>query len=82
MSDEKPLSESSDEERLDRNIQLAEDAYTEMYDSLNPTARYSNAKEYYYDAISIARKLGRDAQATDLEKRLAHIKAVFRAQFS
>jgi hypothetical protein len=34
------------------------------------------------DAIVLARQLGQDATVTRLEARLAHIKAVFRSQFS
>jgi len=55
-----------------------------MYDSTNSTdaaARYSDAKEALYDAIGLARRLGKADVATRLETRLAHIKAVFRSQF-
>jgi len=82
MSDERPRSDLTDEEQLAHHIRLAEEAYTEMYDSLTPTACYSNAKESYYDAISLTRKLGLNERVADLEERLAHIKAAFRSQFS
>ena len=82
MTEEKPWSKLTDDELLARHIRLAEEAYTEMYDSLNPTACYSNAKESYYDANSLARKLGLSDRAADLEERLAHVKNVFRTQFS
>ena len=63
----------------------AEAAYTKMYDARNATesaARYSDAKEALYDAIGLARRLGKAEVATRLEARLAHIKAVFRSQFT
>jgi len=82
MSNEKPNRQLTDEEQLAHHVSLAEQAYTEMYDSLNPTACYSNAKEFYYDAIALANKLGQSDRAAELEERLAHIKAVFRSQFS
>jgi len=46
------------------------------------TGLYSNAKEFFIDAIALARQLGLAEEAARLERRLAHIKAVFRAQFS
>jgi hypothetical protein len=63
----------------------AEDAYCRMYDAMSPsdaTARYSDAKEALYSAIGIARELRDEEAAQRLEARLAHIKAVFRSQFS
>jgi hypothetical protein len=63
----------------------AEAAYAKMYDTTNATdaaAHYSDAKEALYDAIGLARSLGKADVATQLEARLAHIKAVFRSQFS
>jgi hypothetical protein len=56
-----------------------------MYDDTrgnNAAVHYSDAKEALYDAIGLARRLGQEAQATRLETRLAHIKAVFRSQFT
>ena len=41
-----------------------------------------DAKECFYDAISLANKLGLTDEAETLSKRLAHIKAVFRSQFT
>jgi hypothetical protein len=43
---------------------------------------YSDAKEALYDAIGLARRLGKVDVAARLERRLAHIKAVFRSQFT
>ncbi len=63
----------------------AETSYSNMYESHSfsaATAHYSDAKEYLYDAIGLARRLGKDADERRLSDRLAHIKAVFRSQFS
>ena len=75
----------TDEERLAFLEAQAETAYDQMYDAMSSTdaaARYSDAKEALADAIALARRLRQDALATRLEARLAHIKAVFRSQFS
>jgi hypothetical protein len=64
---------------------LAEAAYDKMYDAHDPSGAavcYSDAKEALYDAIGLARRLGKVDVAERLEQRLAHIKAVFRSQFS
>ncbi len=74
-----------EERRLRLLEDMAEKAYSDMYDassSSGAAALYSDAKESLYDAIGLARRLGRDGDAEKLEKRLAHIKAVFRGQFS
>ncbi len=74
----------TDEERLRFFEAKAEQAYDEMYDAITPgdaAARYSDAKEALYDAIGLARGLGRSAEAARLEARLDHIKAVYRSQF-
>ncbi|HEY3814429.1 MAG TPA: hypothetical protein VGL66_14500 [Caulobacteraceae bacterium] len=63
----------------------AEAAYTAMYEAADATtaaARYNDAKEFLTDAIVLARQSGDDATATRLDARRAHIKAVFRSQFS
>ena len=75
----------TDEGRLHWFEAQAEASYGVMYDSTNSTdaaARYSDAKEALYDAIGLARRLGKADLATRLETRLAHIKAVFRSQFT
>ncbi|MGA9062120.1 MAG: hypothetical protein WB341_10690 [Terracidiphilus sp.] len=63
---------------------LGEKAYDDMYEahsSSGATACYSDAKECYYDAIGLARRLGLEEEADALNERLTHIKAVFRGQF-
>jgi hypothetical protein len=75
----------TDAARLQDLEAQAEAAYTKMYDvcdATNAAARYSDAKEALYDAIGLARRLGKADVATRLEARLAHIKAVFRSQFT
>jgi hypothetical protein len=75
----------NDDEKLRAFEEQAEDAYAAMYDAPNSTAAagcYSNAKEALYDAIGLARSLGKADVVARLEERLAHIKAVFRSQFS
>jgi hypothetical protein len=78
-------------ERREKLAQLAhlkamgEKAYDDMYEarsSSGATACYSDAKECFYDAIGLAQRLGLKDEAEALEKRLEHIKAVFRGQFT
>lgn len=59
---------------------MGEAAYDRMYDE-SPSANYSDAKEFFREAIAVARRLGRDADAERLERRLENIKGVFRSQF-
>ena len=64
---------------------LGEKAYDQMYDahsSSDASWLYSDAKEAFYDAIRLANELGLTEESAALEKRLQHIKAVFRSQFS
>ncbi len=62
----------------------AEEAYDRMYDAGfgGATACYSDAKEFLYDAIGLAQRLGKLDEAERLSSRLAHVKAVFRSQFT
>ncbi len=71
--------------RLESCKRLGEEAYDQLYEvhsSSDATARYSDAKEAFYDAISAARDLELPDEMAALDARLAHIKAVFRSQFS
>jgi hypothetical protein len=80
-----PTAAMNDEQRLAWLEAQAENAYDKMYDASHSTgaaARYSDAKEAMREAIALARRLGHGAVATRLEARLAHIKAVFRSQFT
>lgn len=64
---------------------LAERAYDQMYEAHNPSgaaACYSEAKDCFREAISLAHRIVAAEDAARLEARLAHVKAVFRSQFS
>jgi len=82
---------SSELERNQKILQLArlrdlgEKAYDDMYEEHSFSgagACYSDAKEYYYDAIRLAEELGLAEEAAAMTKRLEHIKAVYRSQFT
>ena len=68
--------------RLQELEALAERYYDAMYDSRYPTGEYANAKDAFRDAVALARELGDTETAERLSKRLAHVKAVFRSQFT
>jgi len=71
--------------RLERMKAMGEKEYDDMYEAHSPsgaTVCYSGAKEAFYDAIGLAKRLGLDDEAETLYKRLEHIKAVFRSQFT
>jgi hypothetical protein len=75
----------TDEKRLRACEAYAEEAYAKMCDAHNPTDAtgcYSDAKEGFADAIGLAQRLGRSDDVKRLEARLAHVKAVFRSQFT
>ena len=72
------------EARLRWLEQQAELAYEAMYDAPAGSAlaaRYSDAKEFLFDAIALARRLGQAEAVERLSKRLDEIKMVFRTQF-
>ena len=72
-------------ERLALLERQAEQAYDAMYEAHSPShaaACYSDAKEALYGAITIAEELRAEDIRKRLEDRLAHIKAVFRSQFT
>ena len=79
---EPPESDREDYQRLKALEALAEEAYSEMYDTRYPTGCYSRAKEAFRDAIALADRLGRQPDVLRLEKRLQHVKDVFRHQFT
>jgi hypothetical protein len=64
--------------------QQAERAHEAMYDARPGSAvaaSYNDAKEFLYDAIGLAERLGHTATALRLSQRLDAIKAVHRSQF-
>jgi hypothetical protein len=52
-----------------------------MYDSRYPAGEYSDLKDYFGEAIGLARRAGLTAEVDRLSKRLEHCKAVYRKQF-
>ena len=79
---EPPAGPRTDEEKLAWLKSQGELFYDRMYDSRNPNSEFREAKEAFEDAVVLARRLGRDGEAADLEERLEHVRAVFRSQFS
>jgi hypothetical protein len=70
-------------DNLRRLKALGEKYYDQMYESRRgATGCYSNAKDAYHSAITLATELGMKEEAEALSKRLDHIKAVFRSQFT
>ena len=68
---------------LRQSKSLGEKYYDQLYEThLGATGLYSSAKESFYDAISIANRMGLKEEAEALERRLQHIKEVFRSQFT
>ena len=62
-----------------------EKAYDDMYKAhsfRDANVSYSDAKEFFYEAIRLAELLGAADEVNSLRNRLEHIKAVFRSQFS
>ena len=72
-----------DLDRLRRLKALGEKYYDQMYEThIGLTGLYASAKDAFYDAISLANELGLKDESKALDERLAHVKAVFRSQFS
>ena len=73
------------QKQIEHLRKLGEEYYDRMYDE-RPSgainANYSDAKECFYDAIGLARRLGLMKEAEALGERLAHLKAVYRSQFA
>jgi hypothetical protein len=83
MTDEQDRQEKL--EQLERLKKMGEKAYDDMYEAHSPSdanSCYRDSKDYFYDAIGLARTLDLNDEADALSKRLLHIKAVFRGQFT
>ena len=81
MDDDQDL----ERKKIAHSEQLAERAYDEMYEAKGhgaAMAYFSEIKENFYDAINAANRLHDVAEAERLQRRLAHIKAVYRSQFT
>jgi len=76
------LDQRSRLDRMHECIRLAEAAYDKLYESgtLQPAGPYNDVKEFYGEAIGLARQAGMNDEAERLEKRLADIKQIFRKQ--
>lgn len=62
----------------------AEKAYDDMYEAhsfRDANDCYRDAKDYFYAAIGHAQDLGLLDEVESLQKRLEHVKSVFRSQF-
>jgi hypothetical protein len=77
-----PFDQMEPPQKMGQLERWGEEAYDRMYDSRRPSGDYSEAKENFYMAIQLARELGREDEVQRLEARLAHIKGVFRSQFT
>jgi hypothetical protein len=78
-----PLERDYQLSSLRKCASLGEKYYDQMYETrLSKTGLYSDVKDTFIDAISLANKLGLSEYAEALDKRLEHIKAVFRSQFT
>ena len=72
-----------DREHLEQLKKRAEQAYDRMYEVLGATAAgacFSEVKEFLSGAISMAKRMGLDDEATQLEKRMEHIRQVYEHQ--
>jgi hypothetical protein len=62
----------------------AEKAYDDMYEAhsfRDANDCYRDAKDYFYAAIGHAQDLGLTDEVESLQKRLEHVRSVFRSQF-
>jgi hypothetical protein len=61
---------------------LGEKYYDQIYETrFGTSGLYADIKDAFYDAIAAANELGLKEEAEQLEKRLDHIRAVYRSQF-
>ena len=73
------MAEEPPHKRLER---LGEQAYDELYDTRYPTGCWSDIKDYFVAAIAAAEEVGLGDEAERLRPRLAHIRNVYRHQFT
>ncbi len=66
---------------LDEWERRAEDAYGEMYEARRAKEPYEDACFAFARAIEAAQRLGLDTEVQRLERRVAHIRAVYNSQF-
>jgi uncharacterized protein (DUF488 family) len=78
MEQNKPTAED-----MERLAKLAEESYSRVYDASDKTAAagaYSDMKDYFIDAMRLAKELGLADRAAALEKRYFECVAVCRDQ--
>lgn len=68
-------------ERMRKCAEFGEKAYSEMYETRAPAGSYSNAKDCFAEAASLACELEMPEEELQFRNRLQHIKDVFRSQF-
>jgi len=66
---------------LDEWERRAEEAYLEMYEARRAKEPYEDASFAFARAIEAAQRLGLSADVDRLERRVAHIRAVYNSQF-
>ena len=67
--------------RMRECIHLGEKAYSEMYDSRSPAGKYSDAKDFFVEAMHLASDLESAKEEQEMRERLEHIQKVYRSQF-
>jgi len=71
-----------DEPHYKKLERRGEEIYDEMYETSNPLGYLSEIKECFEGAIAAAESSGLSEEAQRLRKRLDHIVAVYRSQFT
>jgi hypothetical protein len=73
--------ERSQRAELDQWERRAEDAYSEMYEARRAKEPYEDACFAFAQAIEAAQRLGLDEEVDRLNRRVAHMRAVYNSQF-
>jgi hypothetical protein len=66
---------------LDEWERRAEAAYADMYEARRAKEPYEDACFAFARAVAAAQRLGLDAEAARLTRRVEHIRAVYNSQF-
>jgi hypothetical protein len=67
--------------QLDQWERRAEEAYAEMYEARRAKEPYEDACFAFARAIEAAQRLGFDEEVARLNRRVAHVRAVYNSQF-
>ena len=73
--------ERSERADLDEWERRAEEAYSAMYEARRAKEPYEDACFAFARAIEVAQRLGLDEEINRLNRRVAHIRAVYNSQF-